>query len=397
MNVDVPFSFSFSSFPKDYCEHFIKGKTWLCDGMKRLKPKSNQGGSGIAASPGMMTIASPIPSPYNPSGRAIISGLPMNSVSSRQSFGNTSSPSFSEIHSMQQSILFESLRHGDQPDYFQSTRSDLEQSYRINQQQQQQQLQNEEQIQRQYPEQFQLPTQQQHQSQGQYTFSPMQLDSPMIQSHHQLAQNMTRSMFAPTLGAASSSRTPHPGSMSNPSYESVPQMEMVRFSTLHGPRMDSHIGMRPDHEYQHPMGRGRDEGPIGFLPGLTDTVGEMAGSALYTHNTRPIEKQDESGGVSGNSSPSSSGEKIERIGAIFSSTESSSIATRDFSKKLPVELEPRHFRYDDFIQSSLGGSHRQASSLELQWPSSSDSIEKKAFGKPEDRTKRSPSPTRSNK
>mmetsp|Transcript_27794 Transcript_27794/g.67214 ORF Transcript_27794/g.67214 Transcript_27794/m.67214 type:complete len:576 (+) Transcript_27794:900-2627(+) len=372
-----------------YCEHFIKGKKELCDKMKRLKTKPSQGGSGSIPSPGMMMMARPeiAHSPYITSGRDITSALSMNSAPSRSRVGNSSSPPFSAIHSMQQSILFDSLRQQGLLDQSQTTFDESQHSYPNFQGQ----LQQHEQIPRRYDQQLQLQSQQQQQQQqqhhsvGQYAFSPMQFDTPMIQSHHQLAQNMNLtqpSMFAPSLNPPSSSSVSGPNrrSMNDPPN---PQMDTMRMPN-NAARMPSQNYMdsqvrsgRAAYQYTQPMGVERSDRPMGFLPNLMDTVGGMTGNTPYTQNTRPMERQDTSGCHSGNSSPDSkSSEMIERIDTVFAPAEPSSAAITDFNKKLPIELEPRHFRSDDFIESSLGGSRHQVSSMDLQWPSSSSTLTK---------------------
>mmetsp|Transcript_27790 Transcript_27790/g.67183 ORF Transcript_27790/g.67183 Transcript_27790/m.67183 type:complete len:582 (+) Transcript_27790:897-2642(+) len=375
-----------------YCEHFVKGKKELCDKMKRLKTKPSQGGSGSIPSPGMMMMASPgmAPSPYIAGGRDITSALSMHSAPGRSRVGNSSSPSFSAIHSMQQSILFDSLRQQGLLDQSQMTSNESQQSHPNFQGQ----LQQHEQIPRRYDQQLQLQSQQQqqqqqqlqqHHSAGRYGFSPLQLDTPMIQSHHQLAQNMNLtqpSMFAPSLNPPSSSSVSGPNrrSMNDPPN---PQMDTMRMPN-NAARMPSQNYMdsqvrsgRAAYQYTQPMGVERSDRPMGFLPNLMDTVGGMTGNTPYTQNTRPMERQDTSGCHSGNSSPDSkSSEMIERIDTVFAPAEPSSAAITDFNKKLPIELEPRHFRSDDFIESSLGGSRHQVSSMDLQWPSSSSTLTK---------------------
>ena len=217
----------------------------------------------------------------------------------------------------------------------------------------------------------------------------MQLDTPMIQSDHQIAQNMNiePSMFAPTLHPSSSSNVNalNRGNMNDPPRS---QIDMMSFQNNAGRILSqnylgSQLGSeRTAFEYQQPMGGEQNDESMGFLPNLMDATGGMTGNTPYTQNTRPMETQGKSGCNSGNSSPDSkSSEMIERIDTFFAPAESSFVATSDFSKMLPVELEPRHFRSDDFVESAFGESHHTAPSTKLQWPSSSSTALKQGWEK----------------
>ena len=152
------------------------------------------------------------------------------------------------------------------------------------------------------------------------------------------------------------------------------QNNTARMSSQNYP--ESQLGSeRAGFQFQQPMGGERNDGSMGLLPNLMDATGGMTINTPYTQNTRPMERQDTSGCNSGNSSPDSkSSEMIERIDTVFAPSEPSSIATRDFSKTLPIELEPRHFRSDDHVESAFGKSHHEVPSTKLHWPSSSSTV-----------------------
>jgi hypothetical protein len=124
-------------------------------------------------------------------------------------------------------------------------------------------------------------------------------------------------------------------------------------------------------------------GSLGFLPRLTVGSDERVGSVMHTQNTSPIETGDRSGGILGGGSPGKySGDMTERID-IFCQNASLASGVEDFNHMLPLELEPRHFRSNDVIETKLGSPHFQTSPFDLQWPSST-SLTKQSLEAPQD-------------
>jgi hypothetical protein len=317
-------------------------------------------------------------------------------------------PSFSAIHSAQQSILFGNSNIDNTAAMMQFQRQQQQQ-----QQQQVRQGQMMDQFQRHHHQQQQLT---QHPEQNQFMFSPpMQLDSPMMIRQRfgsEMAASMLPSLHSPPPLSSSSVAAPAAVSssqssnrstiMNNPLYA---QRGMLGFmnpdqqSSQSQPSQEQQQQLQQSLMMQHRLDESiRPTGPFGFLPSLVlgGGLGETTGG-MHTSNTSPIVASSSGGSgtgiATGSGHTSVGGDMMERVDSFLQPSgtnmpPSSGSGEELFGRRLPGEFEPRHFRSAETIEPQT---FRRRSSPTDQGLSSS-LFTKQSTGGPE--TPRKPSPSK---